>query len=97
MFWPEEEEAGWPVYTQNNLDTFTHIVYLDIPAEVIAQHCLDNKERSRPFISVTHLHKWQQAEKTQLRDLCCHHGILFSPVFGHRALLNKVSTLLHDF
>ena len=25
MFWPEEDEAGCPVYTQNDLETFTHI------------------------------------------------------------------------
>ena len=97
MFWPEEEEAGWPVYTQNDLDTFTHILYLDLPAEVVAQRRLDDTERSRPSTSVTHLRKWQQAEKTQLRRLCRHHGILFSLVSPHPTLLNKVSTLLRDF
>jgi len=88
MFWPEEE-AGWPVYTQNNLDTFTHILYLDVPAEVIAEH--------RPSIPVTQLRKWQQAEKTQPCCLCRHHGILFSLVSPHPTLLNKVLTLLRDF
>jgi hypothetical protein len=84
MFWPEEEEAGWLVYTQNDLDTFTHILYLDVPAEVIAQRRLDDTERSRPSTLVTHLRKWQQAEKTQLRRLCRHHGMLFSLVFHIR-------------
>ncbi|KAI9780695.1 MAG: hypothetical protein M1816_002773 [Peltula sp. TS41687] len=68
IFWPEEEEAGRPVYTQNDLDTFTHILYLDVPAEIVAQRRLDDTERSRPSISVTHLRKWQQAEKTHLRQ-----------------------------
>lgn len=36
MFWPEEEEAGRPVYTQSDLATFTHILYLDVPAEIVA-------------------------------------------------------------
>jgi hypothetical protein len=85
------------VYTQNDLDTFTHILYLDSPAEVVAQRRLDDTERSRSSTSVNHLRKWQQAEKIQLRRLCRHHGILFSLVFPHPTLLNKVSTLLRDF
>ncbi|PMD32832.1 hypothetical protein L207DRAFT_440266 [Hyaloscypha variabilis F] len=97
MFWPEETEAGHPVYTRNDLDTFTHILYLDVPAELVAQRCLDDKERIRASASVSHLRKWQQAEKTQLRHLCYHHGILFSLVSPHPTLLNKVSTLLRDF
>ena len=97
MFWPEEEEAGWPVYTQNDLDTFTHILYLDVPAEVVAQRHLDDTQRNRPSTSVTHLRKWQQAEKNQLRRLCRHHSILFSLVSPHPTLLNKVLTLLRDF
>ena len=97
MFWREEEETGWPVYTTNDLGTFTHIIYLDVPAEVVAQRCLDDTRRSRPFTSVKRLREWQQAEKTQLRPLCRQHGILFSLVSPYPNLLNKVSTLLRDF
>ena len=97
MFWLEEQEAGWPVYTQNDLEIFTHILYLDNPAEVVAQRRLDDTERSRPSASASHLHKWQQEEKTQLRDLCRCHGILFSLVSPYPTLLSKVSILLHDF
>ncbi|PMD56107.1 uncharacterized protein K444DRAFT_632542 [Hyaloscypha bicolor E] len=97
MFWPEETEAGQPVYTRNDLDTFTHILYLDVPAELVAQRCLNDTERSRASASINHLRRWQQAEKTQLRHLCYHHGILFSLVSPHPTLLNKVSTLLRDF
>jgi uracil phosphoribosyltransferase/adenylate kinase/phosphoserine phosphatase len=97
MFWPEEKEFGWPVYTQNDLDTFTHILYLDAPAEVVAQRRLDDTKRNRPSTSVTHLRRWQQAEKTQLRRLCLDRGILFSLVSPHPTLLEKVSTLLADF
>ncbi|KAH0544338.1 hypothetical protein FGG08_001479 [Glutinoglossum americanum] len=97
MFWPQEEEAGCPVYTQNDLDTFTHILYLDVPAEVVAQYHLDDTGRSRPSTSVAHLRKWQQAEKTQLRRLCRHHGILFSLVSPRPTLLDRALTLLRDF
>jgi uracil phosphoribosyltransferase/phosphoserine phosphatase/adenylate kinase len=95
MFWPEGEEAGWPVYTRNDLQTFTHILYLDVPAGVIAQRRLDDT-KSRPAVSVAHLQRWQQAEKTQLRSLCLQHGILFLPL-PHLASLNKASMLLCDF
>ena len=97
MFWPEEEEEGRPVYTQNYFETFTHILYLDIPVKVIAERRLDDTERSRPTVSSTHLDKWQNAEKIQLRHLCRHHGILFSSVNHSPTILNKVLTLLRDF
>lgn len=97
MFWSEEQEAGLAVYTQNDLEVFTHILYLDMSAEVVAQRRLDDTERSRPSTSVNHLRKWQQEEKTQLRDLCRNHSILFSLVSPCPTLLNKVSILLLDF
>lgn len=97
MFWSQEEETGQPVYTQNDLDTFSHILYLDVPAGMIAEQCLNDTERSRVSTPVAHLHKWQKAEKAQLRCLCRQHGILFSPISPHPKLLNKVSTLLLDF
>jgi uracil phosphoribosyltransferase/adenylate kinase/phosphoserine phosphatase len=97
MFWPEAEEAGRPVYTQNDLDTFSHILYLDVPEKVILQRRLDDPNRRRPSTSTTHLGKWQQTEKTQLRDLCRNHGILFSLLSPQPTLRNKVSMLLRDF
>ncbi|KAF2137765.1 uncharacterized protein K452DRAFT_291344 [Aplosporella prunicola CBS 121167] len=97
MFWPEEEKAGCPVYTQTDLETYTHILYLDVPAETIAKRRLDDTERNRPSASITHLRKWQQAEKDGLRRLCRDHGILFSLIFPHLALPTKTSTLLRDF
>lgn len=97
MFWPEEDKAGSPVYTLHDLKTYTHILYLDVPAEVVAQRRLNDTKRSRPSTSIAHLHKWQQVEKTRLRRLCRENGILFSLLFPHSALLNKVLTLLGDF
>lgn len=97
MFWSEEKETGQPVYTKNDLNTFTHILYLDVPAELVSQRCLNDVERSRTIASINHLRKWQQTEKTQLRHLCYHHGILFSLVSPHPTLHNKASRLLCDF
>ena len=97
MFWLEGQKAGRPVYTENDLEIFTHILYLDIPAEIVTQRRLDDTERSRPFTSAGHLHKWQQEEKAQLRNLCLLHGVLFSLISPCPTLLSKVSILLHDF
>lgn len=97
MFWPEEDEAGMPVHTRNDLNTYTHILYLNVPAELVAQRCLNDKERNRPTASIDHLRKWQQTETTQLRHLCYHHGILFSLVSPHPTMHKKVSMLLRDF
>ena len=100
MFWSKEQEAGLTVCTQNDLDVFTHILYLDIPTDNVEQFRRNDTRRDRPSLSASHLRKWQQEEKTQLRNLCRHHGILFSlisPYPTEETLLEKVSTLLLDF
>ena len=85
------------VYTENDLKTFTHILYLDTDAEVVAQRHLNDTERFRPSTSASHLHKWQQQEQSQLRDLCRRHDILFSLISSGPKLLERVSILLQDF
>ena len=97
MFWSEEQAAGSPVYTQNDFEVFTHILYLDIPAEVVEQRCLNDTEQSRPLTSASFLRRWQQKEKAQLRHLCRCHGVLFMLVSPYPTLLSKISMLLHDF
>lgn len=97
MFWPEGEEAGSFVYTQNDLGTFTHMRYLNVPVRVIAQYRLKDIERDRPFMSISHISKWQLEETIQLRSLCRENGILFSLMSQHSTMLEKVLMLLHDF
>lgn len=97
MFWPDENEAGQQVYTQSDLDTYTHILYLDVPIRVVEQRRLEDLERGRPIISAVHLRRWQEAEKTQLRDLCRLNNILFLLLSPHLASVQKVTVLLRDF
>ena len=97
MFWPEGQSRGQEVYTENDLATFTHIVHLDVPPEVVAKRRSEDKERSRPPISLAHLRKWQEVEKNQLRVLCRNHGILFLALSSTPLPTNKISILLHDF
>ncbi|MCJ1473510.1 hypothetical protein MMC13_002161 [Lambiella insularis] len=97
MFWAEGDNAGSSVMTQNDLDTFTHIVYLDIPPETILQQCQNSPDKRRPFNSADHLREWQQTEKTALRKFCRENGILFSVVVSQLDLPRKVLKLLLNF
>ena len=54
MFWPEENADGHVVCTENDLKTYTHIVYLDVPAEIVLQRRLDHVERNRPVSKLCH-------------------------------------------
>lgn len=86
-----------PVYTQHDLKIFTHILYLDVPAQVLWQRVQGDMTRDCPFASLSHLSRWQEEEMTQLRNLCRNHGILFSLVSHKPTLLDKVLMLLRDF
>ncbi|PSN59036.1 hypothetical protein BS50DRAFT_614720 [Corynespora cassiicola Philippines] len=97
MFWAEDEAEGRAVYTPNDLSTFTHILYLDVPVGIIQKRCADDRERARPLSSVAHLVKWQQTEKTELSELCRHHNILFSLLSSTTTILERASELLRDF
>ena len=97
MFWPEDQETPSPVYTQKDLETFTHILYLDVPPEIVAQRRLGDVERDRTPTTTYHLRKWQDAEKAQLRPLCRDNGILFLNLSSHLIKPNKISALLLDF
>ena len=93
MFWSAGEEAGTKVCTEADLKTYTHILYLDIAAEVVEQRRRDDTRRKRSLIPASHLRTWQQEEMTQLRHLCRNHDILFSVVTPFPALLDKASAL----
>ncbi|KAJ5953024.1 uncharacterized protein N7479_011437 [Penicillium vulpinum] len=94
MFWAEEDENGESVCTPGDLNTYTHILYLDPPAELIAKYRFDDDKRSRPNVSISHLTKWKQTEKSQLRYLCRCHDILFVPIYPP---LESVNSLICDF
>ncbi|GAB1313714.1 hypothetical protein MFIFM68171_03924 [Madurella fahalii] len=96
MFWPEEDEAGHAVYTQADLDTYTHIIYLDTAPDVIAERRRTDS-RARPPASVGHLRRWQHAEKTELRRLCRDNGILFACLSDPATMLDRAAALLLDF
>ncbi|CAG8902662.1 unnamed protein product [Penicillium egyptiacum] len=97
MFWPEQDENGQTVCTPRDLATYSHILYLDVPAELVAEFRLNDGKRSRPKVSISHLAKWQVLEKTALRRLCRHHDILFTLVSRPLASVSKLGSLIRDF
>ncbi|KAF2164049.1 hypothetical protein M409DRAFT_57139 [Zasmidium cellare ATCC 36951] len=97
MFWNEQEEQGQAVWTESDQNTFTHIVYLDIPPSQIDDMRRQDERRARESMSVRHLDLWKRTEEKSLRALCGTHGILFSRVFPYPALLPKVAALIRDF
>ncbi|KAI1908661.1 hypothetical protein LOZ65_006606 [Ophidiomyces ophidiicola] len=97
MFWSENSSTGTVVCTSRDLDTFTHILYLDVPVNVVAHRRSQDAERSRPDVSVLHLEQWQQAEKSQLRHSCRIHGILFMLLSAHQVAIDNVAALLNNF
>lgn len=95
MFWAEEGVAQL-VCTPADLDIYTHILYLDVPAEDIAKYRSSDERRSRPAVSITHLSKWQQEEKKQLRHLCRSHNILFTTINQRQVSAGKIIPFIHD-
>lgn len=93
MFWAENGIAGQPVHTESDWTTFTHILYLKVPAEAIAQRRRDDKVRDRGSASSAHLDKWQREEKSQMRQICWQNNFLFSDV---SADINTLSTLIRN-
>lgn len=97
-FWSETKKTPDIVCTDMDLQTYSHFIYLDTPAELVAERRRADKTRGdRPELSIPNLIQWQQVEKTKLRNLCREHGILLSIVTPEQTLLKKVSTLLRDF
>ena len=97
MFWDENEDAGDFVYTEEDLRTFTHIVYLDVPAYDVAQRRRRDKTRARPNISIDRLSEWQEVEKSKLRSLCLQSGILYIEIPDSYLLYSQNGQLLTDF
>ncbi|KAI3324908.1 uracil phosphoribosyltransferase-domain-containing protein [Xylariaceae sp. AK1471] len=90
MFWPEGEDMGQTVYTPQDLVTYTHILYLDVAAELIAQRRQHDAERTRSSTSIHHLRKWQDAEKTQQATLVDRASTLLRD-FGHHTEASNLS------
>lgn len=97
MFWAEDDAHGRSVCTPGDLDTYTHILYLDVPAELIVEYRLKDTKRIRPKVSIRHVAKWQTFEKNELRHLCRHHDIHFTLLSPPLASVSNLGSLIRDF
>lgn len=97
MFWEEQDASGQPVYTSNDLATFTHIIYLNTPVDIVSQRRLDDGLRDRTLMSQEHLRRWQETEISMMRGLCREHDILFSLISNPDTLLLRVMDLVLHF
>ncbi|KAL5925358.1 hypothetical protein ACKVV7_003430 [Pyricularia oryzae] len=70
------------VYTEADLETFTHIVYLKVPAEDICKQCAADMQRKRASFPVEEVNRWQDVEVERLFHLCLDRGIVFATVSG---------------
>ncbi|KAF7588562.1 hypothetical protein BBP40_005517 [Aspergillus hancockii] len=95
LFWDEDKECV-NVCTQSDLDSYTHILYLDVPPETIMERRWNDVSKGRDEVSLDHVKRWQQAEKKALRDACQLHDILFCAV-SPRFMPFGVEKLLLDF
>ncbi|KAF2801280.1 uracil phosphoribosyltransferase [Mytilinidion resinicola] len=96
MFWTENKGPQY-CCTKDDLNTYTHIIYLDVPPAVVKARQEADTARERPRSSVEHLRKWQGAEMKQLRDLCRKHEILFARLERQENVLEHVAQLIKDF
>ncbi|PVH71222.1 hypothetical protein DL98DRAFT_563967 [Cadophora sp. DSE1049] len=87
MFWKEKEEDRIKekvdiVWTKGDSETFTYMLYLDVPTDIVLKQCRDDDKRNRPILP----------EKT-----CSEHGILFSVLAHNEQLPGTTASLLRDF
>ncbi|GLA10103.1 hypothetical protein AnigIFM60653_001488 [Aspergillus niger] len=90
-----EQGALETVLTESDLKVFTHILYLDEPANIVWQRRQQDTQKYRVELPVRAIQQWIEAEKTSLRQLCYDHSILFCLVPSKNVV--GIKTLLLDF
>lgn len=77
-FWSEEEQTAYTVYTETDLQTYTHMLHLEVDPKTICLYRQGDANLQRFPLSVPILHQWQEIERATLQDVCRAHGILLS-------------------
>ncbi|WPH04569.1 Hypothetical protein R9X50_00746100 [Acrodontium crateriforme] len=97
MFWSATSATS--IVTDKDLEIYTHIIYLDVDAHIIAERRENDASRAREYLSVGTLALWQEAELKWLRENCNKHNILLSILYNENStnLLNHVSDMLRNF
>lgn len=86
------------IHTQADLETYTHIVYLDVPPAIVLERREQDDKKQRPRITLETIDFWQVAEKTGLRELCLENKILFVNVdFKTNPTNTAIAVIIQDF
>ncbi|KAF2133802.1 hypothetical protein P153DRAFT_362865 [Dothidotthia symphoricarpi CBS 119687] len=101
IFWDDETREGERVGIEEDWETYTHIIYLNADAGVVAER-RKKDSRWRRKTSVAHLGKWRDTERAELRDICLEKKILFTTVFDdappkETRTADKLEMILRDF
>ncbi|KAG4433806.1 hypothetical protein IFR05_010720 [Cadophora sp. M221] len=98
-FWEkEEDDQAKVVWTYGDRDTFTHMLYLNVPSNIVEEQRKGDTSRDRAAVSAAHLEKWQNREMGELRRVCSKHNIDFADLkFYHDDLSELTAALLRGF
>lgn len=69
MFWSRDSEEETVVWTKADQDTFIHIIYLQMPAEILCRRRQLDDAKKREAVTPIHLHEWQETEMQQLGNI----------------------------
>lgn len=83
------------IATTTDFLVYSHIIYLDIPVEVLDVRRRNDTARDRPPVPLETLSNWQLAEKQMLRDRCYARGILLHKLTDPN--ISNVITYMTEF
>ncbi|RAK96047.1 uncharacterized protein BO80DRAFT_417706 [Aspergillus ibericus CBS 121593] len=95
IFWDDIDQEKETVLTECVLSVYTHILYLNIRAEVVYSRRERDTERQRARISISELGRWMEEEMSELTGVCLSRGILFVRLMP--LCLERIAALVEDF
>jgi uracil phosphoribosyltransferase/phosphoserine phosphatase/adenylate kinase len=96
MFLKKGERKGRAGHSGDDFNTLTHIIYLDTPPHIVAERRENDRETHDLRELVTHLEKWQTAEKSGLQRLCRENRVLLYCLDPFEIPVERISVLLDD-
>lgn len=102
LLWDSSSSSFERIDTLEDWKVFTHVIYLNVDPEVLAERCSNDGDRVRvplnkdPQENLKLLKEWQALEKKTLYDVCSQHGILFVNLCTD-VVSEEVVGLVYDF
>jgi uracil phosphoribosyltransferase/adenylate kinase/2-hydroxy-3-keto-5-methylthiopentenyl-1-phosphate phosphatase len=93
IFWDGKGEVSKPVMNDADKQAFTHIIYLHNDPEEIARR-RDEDSRNRGVMGVDKLREWQDAEMSELQELCRENEIPFTTVRDHSTATKFINSFV---